>query len=575
MKKKRIGIVMDSVEGIYQERIMQSIVKQTKHKDIDLFFICSLGLVDVPGEFEVHQGVLTLANTPFLDGLIFVMATFTNYFSKDWINELIQSYDTKVIVSIGYESEYGKNVVFDNVTSIEKVMEHLIKDLNCKSIGYISGPLENEDAIARYEGYKMVLNDYSIEINKQFFFEGYFLEYTGKKAIKELITKAYEIPDAIVCASDEIAIGAIVELLENGVTVPYTIKVTGFDNISASAAFEIPLTTVEQPLDLMVSKALDYLDQEFYGKKIEVIEHITGDLIKRESTREIKSQDSLKIGGLRETKFLEENIIGPLIRFEDELQANLDRLRNDFFEDFEFEDQADEIFKKMIKGLILDVRTAESKGMFLKQAKELSTILVQKMPYSLFNLRFNKFKQFASDLVFNSQLFYRIQEVMFDAVIAINNHFYSLESVMKHKVEDLYVMSRSFVNIADKAKTLDEYLKLIRENIRRHALFEFYLCLYAKPIYGDLLRKIELPTKAKMVIGVNKDIILKPEEFETKKLFPESIYNLSELKNLVIMDIVRDNVHYGYLSLTLDIEETQFYETIRLSISQGIHRLMS
>lgn len=575
MKKKRIGVIIDSVDGIYQERIMRSIDKQTSKQDIDLYFVCSLGVVDIAGDFEVHQGVLTLANTPFLDGLIFVMGTFTNYFSHDWINQLIESYDSEVKIVLGYNSDYPDKVVFDNVSSIEKVVEHLIKDIGCKSIGYISGPLENNDALDRYEGYKMVLNDYSIEINKQFYYEGFFMEYTGNEAIMELIKKSYKIPDAIVCASDEIAIGASFELLKNGIAVPYGVKVTGFDNITASAAFEVPITTVEQPIEEMTAKALDYINHKFYGQEEVNLEPISGDLILRDSTRKVSEIESLKLGGLREESFIGENIIGSLIRFEEEMNDNVERLCQMFTRDFDLEDQVSTIFAKMIKGLTIDVKTPDSKGMFLSQIIELSTILVEKMPYSLFNMRFNEFKKQISDLVFNSQLFYRIQEVMFEAALAVNNHFYSIESALKHEVKDLYIMSRSFVNLEDKAENLEDYYNLLINNIKNHIFPEFYLCMFESPIYGDLSKKLELPNNTKLVIGVKEDKWYEQEVFDTYKIFPDCVSDDSDPKRLVIMNVVRDNVHYGYLAINLNVDETQYYETIRLTISQAIHRLVS
>jgi DNA-binding LacI/PurR family transcriptional regulator len=58
-------------------------------------------------------------------------------------------------------------------------------------------------------------------------------------------------PDAIVCASDRIAIGAIQWLHQHNFNVPEDIAVTGFDNI-AESAFTVPsLTTVHVHKQLM------------------------------------------------------------------------------------------------------------------------------------------------------------------------------------------------------------------------------------------------------------------------------------------------------------------------------------
>ena len=52
--------------------------------------------------------------------------------------------------------------------------------------------------------------------------------------------------DALVCASDLIALGAVQALKDRGRDVPGDVAVTGFDNIPAAAQTSPPLTTVQQ-----------------------------------------------------------------------------------------------------------------------------------------------------------------------------------------------------------------------------------------------------------------------------------------------------------------------------------------
>ena len=75
---------------------------------------------------------------------------------------------------------------------------------------------------------------------------------------KELMQIAHQ-PDAIVCASDRLAIGTIQWLHQQGLRVPDDIAVTGCDNIGDSA-FTIPaLTTVHVHKRAMGKLAADRL----------------------------------------------------------------------------------------------------------------------------------------------------------------------------------------------------------------------------------------------------------------------------------------------------------------------------
>jgi DNA-binding LacI/PurR family transcriptional regulator len=70
-------------------------------------------------------------------------------------------------------------------------------------------------------------------------------EEAGFQAAKELLTRGVEF-DAIVAASDLIAIGALRALQESGIEVPRQVSVVGFDDIPAASLTNPPLTTVLQ-----------------------------------------------------------------------------------------------------------------------------------------------------------------------------------------------------------------------------------------------------------------------------------------------------------------------------------------
>ncbi len=65
------------------------------------------------------------------------------------------------------------------------------------------------------------------------------------QAVAELRSRGVEL-DAIVAASDLIAIGALRTLQEAGVDVPRQVSVVGFDDIPAASLTNPPLTTVMQ-----------------------------------------------------------------------------------------------------------------------------------------------------------------------------------------------------------------------------------------------------------------------------------------------------------------------------------------
>lgn len=91
--------------------------------------------------------------------------------------------------------------------------------------------------------------------------------------------------DGVVCYNDQIAIEVIRALMEEGVSVPAEVSVTGFDNSYLAVNGRIPLTTVEHPkaeLGAMAARLLLSLMEETSG---ETTITVPARLVVRESTR--------------------------------------------------------------------------------------------------------------------------------------------------------------------------------------------------------------------------------------------------------------------------------------------------
>ena len=96
-------------------------------------------------------------------------------------------------------------------------------------------------------------------------------EESGFQAANELRARGVEF-DAIVAASDLIAIGALRALQDAGVDVPRQVAVTGFDDIPAASVTSPPLTTVMQDTrragELLVETLLSQITGEAVANRV-------------------------------------------------------------------------------------------------------------------------------------------------------------------------------------------------------------------------------------------------------------------------------------------------------------------
>lgn len=111
----------------------------------------------------------------------------------------------------------------------------------------------------------------------------------GFEAAHTLLSDRRTPPDAMFCANDIIAIGALDAARHSlGLSVPGDVSIIGFDDIPAAAWPSHSLTTIRQPVDQMIDRTLALLvealstDQASHDKSIELI---PGSLVIRSSAR--------------------------------------------------------------------------------------------------------------------------------------------------------------------------------------------------------------------------------------------------------------------------------------------------
>jgi LacI family transcriptional regulator len=136
-----------------------------------------------------------------------------------------------------------KSLVINNHTAMTELTEGLVQR-GYRDFAFIGGPEYSGDTRERFQAYTEVLSKHHIPIRRENYFSGDYSEASGYQAITILLL-AGSLPEILVCASDNMAIGVIRALAERGRRVPEDVAVTGFDNGERAEA--LGLTTVAVP----------------------------------------------------------------------------------------------------------------------------------------------------------------------------------------------------------------------------------------------------------------------------------------------------------------------------------------
>lgn len=236
----------------------------------------SVLLGDTQDSKEREQKYIDLVETHLADGIIQLRPHTSQ-------NPVHPNPKFPYINLCGTEDTPGKSIRIDNVKAMRTVVEYLVS-LGHRRIGLITGIKENPHSIDRLRGYKDALAGANIDYDPSLVAGGDFTIWSGVNAADKL-SELQELPTAIVCMNDEMAIGAMQSFKSKGLDVPTDISITGFDNIDYAKYCYPPLTTVSQPADDMGRIAVDSLISLIEGRDLTQEEHVLPyEFILRQST---------------------------------------------------------------------------------------------------------------------------------------------------------------------------------------------------------------------------------------------------------------------------------------------------
>lgn len=159
------------------------------------------------------------------------------------------------------ESPFMKSIVVNSYTPMAELVQGVI-DRGYKRFAFVGGPENTDDNKERYRAFMDVLESNHINFSGKNYYSGDYRQKSGYMAAKIMILSD-ELPDCIICANDNMAIGAMKALKEGGYKVPDDVAVTGFDN--SVLAEPMGLTTVDIPDYERGYMAAQYLIENIRG----------------------------------------------------------------------------------------------------------------------------------------------------------------------------------------------------------------------------------------------------------------------------------------------------------------------
>jgi LacI family transcriptional regulator len=174
-----------------------------------------------------------------------------------------------VVVVAGDPALRGVDVVAaDNWSGAHALVSHLVVDHGRRRLFHVDGPETAPDAKTRRLATQAVIDAHP-GAKLVGACSGRFSVRSGEAAAEKMLAEfggpggalgpGADLPDAIICSNDQMAIGVLRTLTKHSIRVPDDIALIGFDDIYPATLCDPPLTTVNQPIRSIGERACERL----------------------------------------------------------------------------------------------------------------------------------------------------------------------------------------------------------------------------------------------------------------------------------------------------------------------------
>lgn len=211
-----VAVLLPDIAGSYYPLIVKEI-------EYELYKVGYTVLIVDSHNSEVERRKIRLMNERMVDGFI----VFPLGSSSENYREILEQKLPLCIVDQYLPELSCAQVVSDNVLATYNAAASLF-NRGHQRVAIITGSPENTTAAERLRGYRMALESFSLSPEPRYIFSGGFEERHGREGMASLLSLP-EPPTAVIACNHHITLGAVMYLLDHGLSIPHDMDLIGFD----------------------------------------------------------------------------------------------------------------------------------------------------------------------------------------------------------------------------------------------------------------------------------------------------------------------------------------------------------
>ena len=267
-KRKRIALFVGQADESYQSKFITGFLANAFALDMNVcVFSMQHKYQNSTRREKGESNIFSLMQPDKFDGAVILKDTIQTAGAAQGVEERLHNEFPKPVLVVEQESRYFPSVFTSCRSAVIELVSHLVEVHGYRDIAYLSGRRGHKHAQMRLDAFKEALTMHGITPDEDRIFYGDFWYNSGEATADELISSERELPQAVVCANDAMAIGLCKGLTAAGVKIPDDIAVVSYDSTFEGQTAPKSLTSTLIPAEDTGRYAARYINDRIFGRE--------------------------------------------------------------------------------------------------------------------------------------------------------------------------------------------------------------------------------------------------------------------------------------------------------------------
>ena len=269
MSEKKIALLVGQTDEFYQQQFISGVRRRACEYGYDVYIYAMYIKYQNNKNREIgDSNIYNLIDYSNFDAVIILSDTIQTPGVNDRIEEQVHSSFDGPVVCIDRDSKYFHSFWTDGYSSVYSLVSHFIEEHSLTDIAYLTGRKNHIHSQRRLKAYQDAMKDHGLAVRDDRIFYGDFWYTSGTGCAEVILRNPDNMPQAVICANDCMAIGFAEEMERRGVRIPEDIALAGYGTSDEGRYSPKALTSTYVPAEYYGSYSVDYVMNLKDGREI-------------------------------------------------------------------------------------------------------------------------------------------------------------------------------------------------------------------------------------------------------------------------------------------------------------------